>query len=435
MSRKRRSRGSGTISKAANGMFYFWWSDANGKRHKKSLRTRNKAEAQKQAEDLQRGVAAKDKADVLHEAAKAKKLMQQKDLPLGDVWTAFMQTNPSASQGTLGNYKRHLNEFIEWLQSNYPVITSFTDVSGDIAAEYCQHLWESGISANTYHYKKNSLGHITKALANKYGIAENKWHDPSLRKTETKQKRLPLSCQQVTALLQKLDEPHVDLPCPNECRIVVKMCLYAGTRLIDAVTMCWHNIDLNRGALTYTPRKTGSKGKEAEVPLLQPLYNEIITLESMAGNDQDYLFPGLVEQYERNADAIHKRIVTLVQQVAGDGKKHNETHGQRKVQRSAYGAHSLRATFATQAAMAGCKSVWLARMLGDSIQTTDQYYIRAGLGDTLITGFDQLPKLTSGPGESPQTKDPERERLHELVDSLPIGEVRDMLKHAQDQNT
>jgi integrase len=424
---KKRAHGTGSLVKGANGIYQFFWTDAAGNRHKKSLRTRNRSDAIEKVAEFERAVGAKDRVEVLHEAAKARKIIKERKLPLSEVWAAFEKTNPTAGEGTLKNYRRNFEEFIKWLADQHPQIQSFTDVTPEVVEEYCDHIWQSGISSNTYHYKKNSLGHITKKLAGKYGINENKWTDPDLRKIEVKQKRKPLNCKQALKLLERLDDKDTKLPCPQECRVLVKMLLFTGARLIDAVHMRWDNVNLQQARMEYTPKKTASKGKTAEVPLLPMLVHELEVLYSTKEDDETQIFPKLTKMYAKNPDGIQKPLKSLVQKVTGDGLN-EETAGQRVVNRSVYGVHSLRATFATQAAMAGCKSVWLSRMLGDSIQTCDKYYVQAGLGDTLITGFEDLDQLTNGVKVlEPKKEAPEREKLLNLLENLPDEEVQKLL--------
>lgn len=431
MTKRRRSRGSGSVSKSNSGIYYYYWVDANGKKHKKSLRTRDRSEAKERAKEHERGVYAKDQEQILQQIAEARQYTRK--LPLDQVWQAFLATKPTASAGTLGNYKRHLKEFFKWLGNNYPSIESFSVIPDDVVTEYCDYLWQSGISANTYNYKKNSVGHITKKLMSKYGIPNNKWLDPDLRKAEVKQSRKPLTCTQAVELLKALDDDAAELPCPDECRVLVKFLLYTGARLADAVYMQWVNINLDKGGIEYIPRKTASKGKVAELPIMPPLYNELEMLHANKDEDESCLFPKLIELYERNSDGLKKPLIEFIQDITGDGRaKHNGNTGQRKINRAAYGIHSLRTTFATQAAMAGAKSLWLSKMLGDSLSTVDKYYLQAGYGDTLLAGFNDLPQLTDGTGKKLTDGDKLRAEAHDLIDSLPIKKVKVLIKQMRD---
>ena len=429
MAKQRRSRGAGSVTKSGSGIYYYYWTDANGKKHKKSLRTRSRSEARDKAKEHERGVTARDQAQILQQIAETRQYTKR--LPLDSVWESFMATKPSASEGTLRNYRRSLNEFFTWLVGNYPEIESFSAIPDDVVTEYCGHLWESGISANTYNYKKNAIGHVTKRLMSRYGISTNTWHDRDLRKAEVKQKRKTLTCRQTVELLTALDEPDNGLPCRNESRVLVKLLIYSGARLADAVYMRWESVNLAQGQIEYMPRKTASKGKVAKVPILRPLYNELWALDANRSMDEGRLFPALATLYERNPDALQKPLKSLIQTITGNGiAKNNANMGQRKVNRAAYGVHSLRATFATQAAMAGAKSLWLSKMLGDSLSTVDKYYLQAGYGDTLLAGFEHLPTLTAGTRKLADG-DAVRKQAHDLIDALPVESVEKLLATAR----
>jgi hypothetical protein len=136
------------------------------------------------------------------------------------------------------------------------------------------------------------------------------------------------------------------------------------------------------------------------------------------------VLPAVADTYLRNPDGIQKPLVALVQEAAGtDGRDRTNEAIQRKVTRSVYGAHSLRHTFATMAAMAGVKPAYLALMLGDNITTIQKYYVHVGFGMTLADGFETIPKMI----EAKSIEDPARVQLHHLADDLPLSAVRQVL--------
>jgi integrase len=422
--KKRRSRGSGSIICQPSGNYAFQYIDANGKRKTKSLRTKNQTEAKHLAAEFEKIVQATDREEVLMQAARARNIIKTKDLPLDEVWAAFEKTNPSASSGTLTNYNRALRDFCDWLTDNRPSVKSWTQLDQETATSYLNDLWSTGLSANTYNYRRNALGHITKKLAPRYHIDANPW-ELTERKAETKQGRLALNAEQATLLLTLLDDPEESIPHREEMRVIAMLCMYAGMRLIDACLLKWHCIDLEAGKIEYTPVKTAKKGKTALVPTLPALRSALLALPCGARTDD--VSPAIASTYRRNPDGIQKPLVKLVQTAAGtDGRDRNNHAVQRKVNRSAYGAHSLRHTFATMAAMAGAKPAYLARMLGDNITTVQKYYVHVGFGMELLPGFSGIPKMI----EAKAATDPEREQLHRLADALPIESIRELLAMA-----
>lgn len=420
---RKRAHGTGSIVKQDNGVYVFYWTDANGKRCKKSLRTKSRKEAEATAKDLERAVLATDRQEVLMQSARARQIIKSRDLPLADVWAAFEGTNPPASAGTLRNYERALRDFAGWLEVSQPSVTSWTQVDEETARTYLAELWASGITASTYNYRRNALGHITKALSGPYHIEANPWTRPESRKAEVKQNRKALTSKQASAMLELLDDPERHIIHRDELRVVVLLCLYAGMRLKDACLLQWHSVALDAGQIAYTPAKTAQKGKIAIVPMLPPLRTALAALPGYGGPAGDVL-PTVADNYRRNPDGIQKPLVALVQEAAGtDGRDRTNTAVQRKVTRSVYGAHSLRHTFATMAALAGVKAAYLALMLGDNITTVQKYYVHVGFSMALVEGFDTIPKMI----EAKSTEDPDRAQLHRLADELPLATVRELL--------
>jgi integrase len=419
--KRRRAKGAGSIIKdKKSGIFYYFWHDANGKQHKKSLRTKNREEAETAADGYTDVVKAKDKEEVLMQSAKARKIIHEKDLPLADVWSAFKKTKPTASKGTLSNYKRMLNEFINWLASERPSITSFTQIDLELAIAYTENVWQSGISASTYNYKRSALATITKALQNRYGIDNNYWLRTE-RKKAVQQKRLPLDRDQVKQLLKLVDDPANGLPYPSETACLIKLCLFAGMRLFDAVNIKWDNIDQQSNYISYESRKTQqTSGAIATIPIFPILRDNLNKLD----NSNDYVLPKVQEHYSRNAGYIKKSLLAAIHKVTGDQR--NETEAQKVCARSLYGTHSLRHTFATEAAKCGVKSIHLSRMLGDSIKTIDQFYVDANLTKKPVTGFEIL----SDPQK--QLVDPDRVSLQNLIDAMNSKQIKKLLTIAKE---
>jgi len=429
--KRRRAKGAGCIIKdKKSGMYYYYWHDTNGKQHKKSLRTKNEQEAQAHANALTKAVKAEDQKEVLLQSAKIRKIIHEKDLPLADVWSAFIKSNPTAGEGTLKNYKRMLDEFIFWLSSERPSINSFTQIDLELAIAYMENIWQgkksdSGYikpSANTYNYKRGALVTITKALQNKYGIETNCWLKTG-RKEGVQQKRLPLNRKQVSDLLKLVDSPKGVIPYRAEMACLVKFCLFAGMRLIDAVNVKWENINFETGYLTYTPEKTKrTSGAIAKVLILPPLYNALSSFD----DSNEYILPQVQAHYARNPDYVKKTLLSLIIQATGD--KRNKTNAQSSVKRRLYGTHSLRGTFATECAKVGCHSNKLARMLGDTIKTIDRFYVDADLTTKPVPGYTGIAEPQK------QITDPERAELQILIDNMQSKQITKLLKTARDIN-
>ena len=421
---KRRIKGSGSIIKRANGVFYFYWTDANGDQHKKSLRTKNRTEAAKLVEGFVNVVKAKDKKEVLFRAAQANQIISSKNLLLENIWMEFVKTKPTASKGTQDNYERILKKFIVWCTIERPSLTSFTQIDLELAMSYMESIWESGVSANTYNYKRGALATITKALQNRFSIDSNLWLRTD-RKKGVQQKRLPLNSKHVKKLLEAIDEDNSLLPYPLETACLIKLCLFSGMRLYDAVNIQWDNIDLENGYISYEPKKTKAiSGIVAQVPLFPLLRQALDRLEHSSA----HVLEKVQKHYSHNPDYIKKALLAIIHKATGD--KRNDTHAQKLCKRSLYGTHSLRHTFATEAAKAGVKSIHLSRMLGDTIRTIDKFYVDADLTKKPVPGFAET--LTEPKQKQIAESEPERQQLKQLADTLPLETVEQLLKTAEE---
>lgn len=419
---KRRSRGAGAVMRNASGYYVFQRKEGD-KRVTVSLRTRNKREALEAAKKYSTATAGTDEAAFLSHVSLARSRARRRIVPLDRAWSYFLDTKPTAGEGTLGNYSRALADFITWLYDRNAKTADLSEVDESAVGDYLQSLWAGGISANTYHYRRNGLGLVFRKLLGDAAAAPWYAQDNRERAGEhARESHKPLTAAHALALVQLLDVPTVELPNRDEARVLFKLLLFTGARMKDAVLLHWSDVDLPAGAIRYIPHKTGRKGERAEVPILPPLREELATLYANRDRKAEYVFPALAALFTRNPDGVHKPMVKLLQTVTGEGANHNTAAGQRLRHRDAYGLHSLRTTFATQAAAAGVKPAHLALMLGDRMSTVDKFYVKVGLGQDAVTGFRELPAMTGG------TAEPDRRRLHELVDALPLAKVRELLQ-------
>ncbi len=418
---KRRAKGTGAVVKLSSGTYAFQYSDASGRRKTQSLKTKNKAEAEERAVELARMLTAGDTAEAVFQIARQRDLVHTKCLPFGEVWPEFLKTNPTAGAGTLDLYERALNKFIEWMLKNRPAIADFSEVDVQTARAYMEDFWSTGISASTYNDRRNALGHITKRLANRYHIDVNPW-ERTERKKGVQQKRLPLSREQVTALMKKMDEEK--LTYPDEMRCLILLGLYAGMRLGDAVLLEKQCVNMKAGRIDYTPSKTAStSGVQAQVPILPPLAEAISVLPKHEG---DRLLPKIAAHYKRNPEYIKDALIELIHKVTGDAKQ--TTKAQFKRSRSLYGFHSLRHTFASEVARCGVSATHLSMLTGDTIATLQKFYVKIGLNEPHVQGFESIARLLES---KPVNGDREREELRKLADDLPIEKVRELIKLAR----
>lgn len=418
---KRRAKGTGGIVKYPSGTYAFQYKNASGKTKTASLKTKNRGEAEDRAAEFAKMLTAGDTAEAVFQIARHRDLVHTKSLPFAEVWTEFLKTNPTAGDGTLDLYERALKKFVDWMLINRPAIDDFSEVDIQTARAYMEDYWSTGFSASAYNDRRNALGHITKRLANRYHIDVNPW-ERTERKKGVQQKRLPLSREKVIALMKKLNE--VELPYSVEMRCLIMLGLYAGMRLGDAVLLEKQCINMRAGRIDYTPSKTEStSGVQAQVPILPQLEDAIRALPRHKGN---YLLPQVAEHFKRNSEYIKRPLIGLIHKVTGDAKQ--KVKSQHKRDRSLYGFHSLRHTFCSEVARCGVSAIHLSLMTGDTITTLQKYYLKIGLNEPHVQGFESIARLLES---KPVNGDREREELRKLSDDLPIEKVRELIKLAR----
>ncbi len=419
MAKKYRPHGSGTLYKSPSGVYAYQRTEyRDGHLHKvtTSLHTRNLAEAEAKAGELAAAAGAgPDRAALLVTVDRLRR--DAAALPLASMWRHFTLAKPTAGPGTLRNYERALSDFAKWAEGRG--IRQAGDVSEDAAGAYLEDLWQSGISANTHTYRRNALGLVWRTLARRFSL-EDVWGRTPRQRSGYREGHKPLTAEQTAHLLQ-LVETDPRLEPRAEWRALVALQLFGGLRLKDAATLEWPAVDTAAGVIRYTPHKTRGKGKAAVVPILPPVAAALGALPRSTGR----ILPTLAALYERGGWRVDEPVVELVQAAAGTaGRPDGDAPAQRVARRAAYAAHSLRTTFATQAARAGATALQLAVMTGDSAATAAKYYVDAEL--IRAAPLPDFRRLL--PGHADAAGEPERAQLRKLADALPLSAVRRVLK-------
>lgn len=419
--KRRNPKGAGsTVKDNKSGIYYYYWHDAYGKQHKRSLRTRNKEEAEKLAQEYIKIINAESKKEVLLYAAELNGHINRKKLPFHNVWDEFKQNKPTAGESTQKGYKRVFDLFVTWLKDYRPSIKDFGELDADTCEEYFSELWRGGISASSYNRYKSALTTITSTLAQKYGL-ENHWKKIKRRKSPP-QERKPLNRQQVNKLFEIIEQDNC-LPYPHEMRILIHLAIFSGCRLYDVVCMQWDNIDFNNGLIIYRPQKTRrTSNAEACLPLFPNVRQMLLELDTTS----EYLFPQTRAHYLRNNYYIVKKLGEVIIQATGDIRNNPKT--QHKHNRRQYSFHSLRATFATECVKTKkVSSIELAKMMGDAIETVSKYYVPSNLQTEKVPEFEKA----LNDSQKQLLQDPNCSELMRLIPELDNETIKKLLTIAK----
>jgi len=403
---KKRNHGTGAIITLPSGFYAFQYRAIDGKKKTKSLKTRNRKEAEEAAQPFIQMMGAKDQAEAVRAIAKARDLVNNGALPLADVWEAFIATRPSAGAGTLKLYERIFIQFTAWLRQMNPQIEDFADIDESTARAWLIEVWGGGISASTFNDKRGALQTITKALINAGKVKSNPWQGTASKKAVKQQRREAITPDQASEL--------IELETTAENHALLMLALFAGMRLKDAALLKWECV--KGRTIQYTPAKTERTSEvQATIPILPPLEAAL----SVLAREGEYVLPETAKSYQRRTETVKARVLKLVQGVAGY-EKNESTQG--LICRSKYGYHSLRHTFATEAARAGATAAELQAMTGDTMQTLGKYYLAVKIDEKPNSHFANIRRLASGQRESA------RDELARFADELPLSEVKELLK-------
>ena len=124
-------------------------------------------------------------------------------LPMGMVWgSTFSWPSRRRGREPAGNYQRAVEDLIKWGEATG--IKQAGDVTEDVACRYMASLWQGGLSANTYMYRRNALGLIWRTLARRFGL-DPVWDVTPRQKSGYREGHRPLSADQAAALLELVE--------------------------------------------------------------------------------------------------------------------------------------------------------------------------------------------------------------------------------------
>lgn len=291
---------------------------------------------------------------------------------LSPAWLAFMASprRPDSGESTLRQYEAEFKRFVAWIGKAYPDAVYPHQVTPATAEAYAADLQAAKVSASTFNQHRNLLRLVWRVLAPVARLEGNPWDSITPRKLNAlASRKRALTAGQFDALLLAT-EGDPDL------RDLFTVLAWTGQRLVDGVTLRWGAVDFARGVITLAPRKTARRqGKLVHVPLF-PAVREVLDRRESGRpvNPAGYVFPALVEDYERDGgSALAKRIGAAF---ARAGLATTEERDDRKRGVTVYGAHSLRHFAVTAFASAGMPSAMIKAITGHATDAMQEHYVQ-----------------------------------------------------------
>jgi site-specific recombinase XerD len=435
MSKKRRTKGSGSLFKKSNGNYCWQYRDTvTGKLKTKTLKDsegknvtdKKLAESflKEEIKKYQELLNANTREKTLLELAENRKFIKKSRLKIDKVWELYLKnpSRPDSSDGTLGNYKRMWNKFANWLTVHYPSVSNLAEITEDIAKEYAQELWSSKLSANTYNYHIQALKLICKILKTEMGFDINPF-DCITRKAEIKQTRKELTEKEVINLLDSFKNKKLSLPNKEEMRIMFNIGTWTGLRLIDCATMEWASIDFERNLINCMPEKTKRKTqKKVAIPIHPRLRDELET--ALSWKSDNFVLPKVAERYRRNATGIKQDVIKVFQFAGFDTTQNVKNGVQRKRKANIYGFHSFRHSFVSFCAKAGIPLPVVQSIVGHGNPAITRHYIHIG-ENSVKQAINALPMASYSTLGFDKEK---KTRIIKLLDKTTSKQLDEILK-------
>ncbi len=165
----------------------------------------------------------------------------------------FLQTEYKYSPNTIAAYKNDLNQFVQFIQKNYPHVEQWTEAADDVVGAYVLYMDEQDYASSSVARKVAAVKSFFNYLISKGMIKENPTTEIESPKVE---KRLPkpLSLDDVELLL---DAPTHKKSAKNLRDTALLTTLYAtGMRVTEVVSLQLPDVDMRKKVL-YCPGKDG----------------------------------------------------------------------------------------------------------------------------------------------------------------------------------
>jgi integrase len=194
------------------------------------------------------------------------------------------------------------------------------------------------------------------------------------------EERRPFTLEELQRLLTAAD---------LEWQSMIRIGLYTGARLADVATLHWSQVDLERGEIAFTPRKTG---KRIILPIVGPLLEHIGSLPA-SDDPNGFLHPRAAESFSRtNTSASLSHLFGDLLQAAGLRSVQSAKAAGSRHRSNALSFHSLRHTMVSLLKDAGVAQAVVQELAGHASVAMSARYTHVGK-EALEHAVASLPRL------------------------------------------
>lgn len=314
----------------------------------------------------------------LDDVAEQRKVLEAAANPppaISAIWSRFLRSKrrPDSGPSTLTQYAAEWRRFTRWLASRHPAVEELRQVTDRIAEAYSEDMDTANMTPSTFNQHLRLLRLVWRVMADDAKLTGNPWAKIQPKRLDKRgNRKRALTPAQFEALLDAT-EADADL------HDLFLLLAWTGLRLVDGVKLHYGAVDFPNKVLTVVPQKTARRnGTEVHIPLF-PAALEVLNRrlgDEAVLDPRAYVFPEVVEQYDRDRTALTKRVAAAFERAGMDPREDRPGRQRRAV---AYGAHSLRHVFVTAATAAGMPAAMIKSITGHATDEMLQHYQQIGM--------------------------------------------------------
>lgn len=296
-----------------------------------------------------------------------------------ETWLA--QKKPEAAESTYKAYEQVTSRLIEFLEERAD--DDLADVTKADLVEFRNQL-ANKVGPGRVNFYVKVLRMFFRAAHRDGYLLENQAAYFETVRNRSDDRRRPLTIEEIRSVLA-IANP--------EWQSLIRLGLYTGQRLADLAVLTWSNVDLERGEIRLTTRKTG---RRLTIPIAGPLREH---LEGLPGSDElsAPLHPKAFGTLKKDGRAagLSNQFVELLSQA---GLREAQTHRGRGIGRSArrrsskLSFHSLRHTAVTLLKDAGIPQATVMELIGHDSEQMSALYTHVGR-EALEKAAGALPEI------------------------------------------
>lgn len=370
---------------------YVCFRNQDGKRIAKSTGTTDKEDAQRVADEI----------TAIHQGrineARLKKLFVdvigqdkfEKHASVKSTWALFeSEPHPHAiSRNTLEAKKRHIQNWMNWMEKNHPEIVNLDELTERHAGEYIATFSSSSGSTRNNHL--SNLKSVFSVIRIAAGLNGNIW-DAIPRAENRSISKKALTLDQVNAIYTA--SLQYNSRWPDFWPTAIMLGFYTGLRFGYVCTLSWDEINLD-DKLIYIKKMENSdrkSQKELQFPIPDDLLVHFVAMNK--GLREGYVWPKVAKAKLSRQGFLYEEFREICESCKIQTSREPESGEKRKSNVILVGFHSLRHTYITLAKDAGVDISDIQKAVGHgSPAMTNQYNQSLEYAKRIA---DKLPSLS-----------------------------------------